>query len=177
MKQRKALLQSRVSLGLHMAGVFGVGAVTRRRVTAPRGQPPSKIPQGGPILPGRYAAGASRIAPTRRGAGEFWGLGYICGVRRIIGVFHCRGSASRLRVMPALYFRGQPPSKIPQGGPILPGRYDAGASRIAPTRRGAGEIGVIAWGSFKRAATRRCVVAPVYFVFARIHADMDSMNR
>jgi hypothetical protein len=26
MKQRKALLQSRVSLGLHMAGVFGVGA-------------------------------------------------------------------------------------------------------------------------------------------------------
>jgi hypothetical protein len=88
-----------------------------------------------------------------------------------------RGSASRLRVMPALYFRGQPPSKIPQGGPILPGRYGAGAFRIAPTRRGAGEIGVIAWGSFKRATTRRCVVAPVYFVFARIHADMDSMNR
>jgi hypothetical protein len=41
---------------------------------------------------------------------------------------HCRGSASRLRVMPAL--RGQPPSKIPQGGPILPGRYAAGAPRL-----------------------------------------------
>jgi hypothetical protein len=56
---------------------------------------------------------------------EVWGIFARSTDNRVV---HCRGSASRFGVMPAL--RGQPPSKIPQGGPILPGRYGAGASRL-----------------------------------------------
>jgi hypothetical protein len=52
---------------------------------------------------------------------EVWGIFARSTDNRVV---HCRGSASRFGVMPAL--RGQP--------------YDAGASRIAPTRRGGGAI-------------------------------------
>jgi hypothetical protein len=85
---------------------------------------------------------------------------------------HCRGSASRLRVMPAL--RGQPPSKIPQGGPILPGRYAAGAPRIASTRRGSRlDLGVGVYlcgekdnrGSLSRGSASRFGVMPALFIF------------